>query len=548
MGCGSRHPDGRRDGALRLPDRGPRGPAELPPGRARRRPGAREAAGAGGSRRPRGDRRAPGRPFRAAAARHLERADRDRAELRQRAPGRPGARPVREAPSAELLGVRRVPHLHPRRRAARAADQGGGCRPHHLRGPLARRRPGRPRAAGGCRPAPRVNASPFERDKDDVRLPLVTRRARETGTIVAYVNIVGGQDDLVFDGDSVVVDGQGTILARAPQFREHLLVVDVEPAGANDVPLPEDVERVEVAARPDADAPAPAPAPAPDIAVPPDGREQLWNALVLGLRDYVEKNRFPSVVLGLSGGIDSSVCAALAADAIGADRVYGVSIAQPLQLRALALGRRRPRRADRPALLDPGDRRPGRPGRGAAAADRDGRRERAGAHPGHHPDGRVEHARPPRAHDGQQDGAVGRLLDDLRRLRRRLRPDQGRAEDAGLGAGALAQRVRALARRDRADPGELDREAPQCRVAPRSDRPGHPAAVRAARRDPGEVHHRAAGPRRHRRARLRPGDGRLRDPAGRRRGVEAPAGRDRPEDLRMAFGRDRRLPITYRHA
>lgn len=167
-----------------------------------------------------------------------------------------------------------------------------------------------------------INASPFERDKDEVRLPLVTRRATETSTIVAYVNIVGGQDDLVFDGDSVVVDEAGTILARAPQFREHLLLVDVEPDAADDAPDLADVRRVTI----DADAVAdPAPI-ASDVAELPDDREQIWNALVLGLRDYVEKNGFPSVVLGVSGGIDSSVCAALACDAIGADRVYGISM------------------------------------------------------------------------------------------------------------------------------------------------------------------------------------------------------------------------------
>jgi NAD+ synthase (glutamine-hydrolysing) len=166
-----------------------------------------------------------------------------------------------------------------------------------------------------------LNASPYERDKDEVRLPLVTRRAVETDTIVAYVNIVGGQDDLVFDGDSLVVDGSGTILARAPQFREHLLLVDVDPAPAGDQDVPVDVLRVEVAARGDEVS-----ALAADVAVLPDDREQLWNALVLGLRDYVEKNGFPSVVLGVSGGIDSSVCAVLAADALGADRVYGISM------------------------------------------------------------------------------------------------------------------------------------------------------------------------------------------------------------------------------
>jgi NAD+ synthase (glutamine-hydrolysing) len=166
-----------------------------------------------------------------------------------------------------------------------------------------------------------LNASPYERDKDEVRLPLVTRRAVETDTIVAYVNLVGGQDDLVFDGDSVVVDGQGTILARAPQFREHLLLVDVDPAAAGSDDVPDNVLRVEVDARGDE-----AGTLEPDIAVLPDDREQLWNALVLGLRDYVQKNGFPSVVLGVSGGIDSSVCAAIAADAIGADNVYGISM------------------------------------------------------------------------------------------------------------------------------------------------------------------------------------------------------------------------------
>ncbi len=167
-----------------------------------------------------------------------------------------------------------------------------------------------------------INASPFERDKDEVRLPLVTRRAVETDTVVAYVNLVGGQDDLVFDGDSVVVDGQGTILARAPQFAEHLLVVDVDAAEATETELPPAVRRVELAG---GGAAREHPVSA-DIAELPDDREQLWNALVTGTRDYVRKNGFRSVVLGLSGGIDSAVCAAIAADAIGAENVYGISM------------------------------------------------------------------------------------------------------------------------------------------------------------------------------------------------------------------------------
>jgi NAD+ synthase (glutamine-hydrolysing) len=109
-----------------------------------------------------------------------------------------------------------------------------------------------------------INASPFERDKDEVRLPLVTRRAMETNTTVAYVNIVGGQDDLVFDGDSVVVDGSGDILARAPQFVEHLLVVDLEVSAATDARLPDKIARVTLA-----DASGDQPALGSDIATSP---------------------------------------------------------------------------------------------------------------------------------------------------------------------------------------------------------------------------------------------------------------------------------------
>ena len=166
-----------------------------------------------------------------------------------------------------------------------------------------------------------INASPFERDKNEVRLPLVTRRAIETDTTVAYVNIVGGQDDLVFDGDSLVVDGAGTILARAPQFVEHLLVVDLEVSAATETELPGNVTHVTLADGPDHQ-----PALETDLATLPEDREQVWNALVLGLRDYVHKNGFRSVILGLSGGIDSAVCAAIAVDALGADRVWGVSM------------------------------------------------------------------------------------------------------------------------------------------------------------------------------------------------------------------------------
>jgi NAD+ synthase (glutamine-hydrolysing) len=171
------------------------------------------------------------------------------------------------------------------------------------------------------------NASPYERNKDDQRLPLVRRRAAEAGAPLAYVNWVGGQDELVFDGDSMVVDAAGQLLARAPQFVENLLVVDLDlpagqHAGTGDV-LGFDVRRTTLSDRPLA---AYEPAPPPAAAEPLSEPTEVWSALVTGLRDYAVKNGFRSVVLGLSGGIDSAVVAALAVDALGADAVYGVSM------------------------------------------------------------------------------------------------------------------------------------------------------------------------------------------------------------------------------
>jgi NAD+ synthase (glutamine-hydrolysing) len=171
------------------------------------------------------------------------------------------------------------------------------------------------------------NASPYERNKDDQRLPLVARRAAEAGAPLAYVNWIGGQDELVFDGDSMVVTRDGTLLARAPQFVEHLLTVDLDlPVAKHPTAgqvLGFDLRRVQIS-----DEPVPAyPArPNPQLAAPLSEPAEVWSALVTGLRDYVRKNGFTSVVLGLSGGIDSAVCAALAVDALGADSVHGVSM------------------------------------------------------------------------------------------------------------------------------------------------------------------------------------------------------------------------------
>jgi NAD+ synthase (glutamine-hydrolysing) len=145
-----------------------------------------------------------------------------------------------------------------------------------------------------------LNGSPFERSKTDTRLELVSELASKQSTAVAYVNLVGGQDDLVFDGNSFLIDAGGKEIARAKQFDTDLLVVEIE--SKNSIkPVTESTSTQT------------------DLA-------QVWNALVLGVRDYVQKNGFKSVVLGLSGGIDSAVCASIAVDAIGAKNVFGVSL------------------------------------------------------------------------------------------------------------------------------------------------------------------------------------------------------------------------------
>jgi len=160
------------------------------------------------------------------------------------------------------------------------------------------------------------NGSPYERNKDDVRLALVQKRAKEIGAPLAYVNMTGGQDDLVFDGDTIVVDASGAVISRAAQFQDQLLVVDIDAATQTAQP---DVVISESGAES-------AGALAPTVAARMSDNEEIWNALVMGLRDYVAKNKFKSVVIGLSGGIDSALVAAIAVDALGAKCVNGVAM------------------------------------------------------------------------------------------------------------------------------------------------------------------------------------------------------------------------------
>ena len=185
-------------------------------------------------------------------------------------------------------------------------------------------------AAGGAELSVNINGSPYHWEKDTGRERMVATRAQDAHTAIVYVNQVGGQDELVFDGGSFVVDAEGQLLARAPQFVDDLTIVDVpippiyrkrllDPRGRRtEAELPV----VHVSATPRTrdeinDTP---------IAEPLDPHRELYDALVLGTRDYLRKNGFSDVVIGLSGGIDSTLVACIAADALGPEHVHGVSM------------------------------------------------------------------------------------------------------------------------------------------------------------------------------------------------------------------------------
>ena len=178
------------------------------------------------------------------------------------------------------------------------------------------------------------NASPYERGKDDTRLELVQRRAAEAGATLAYVNMVGGQDELVFDGDSIISGAAGELLARGPQFEQELVVADLELEPAVSSPCPSDtpvdardgsmitIRRLELPAKAGASRPD---RPEPRTTWPRlSDPAEVYAALVLGVHDYVRKNGFGSVILALSGGIDSALTATIAADAVGPDKVHVV--------------------------------------------------------------------------------------------------------------------------------------------------------------------------------------------------------------------------------
>jgi NAD+ synthase (glutamine-hydrolysing) len=160
------------------------------------------------------------------------------------------------------------------------------------------------------------NGSPYERAKDDIRLELLKERADQVGAAIIYANMVGGQDDLVFDGDSIILSAAGKVIARAPQFKEDLLITDLETEVGTGKP---DLIISENAKAPSGELPKLSTFDLSDEA-------EIWAALTLGLADYVKKNNLKSVVIGLSGGIDSALVATLAVDALGKEAVFGVSM------------------------------------------------------------------------------------------------------------------------------------------------------------------------------------------------------------------------------
>lgn len=170
-----------------------------------------------------------------------------------------------------------------------------------------------------------INASPYHIGKQAEREEMIARRARDSKAWVAYVNCVGGQDELVFDGGSFICDSGGDVAARAMQFEEDLLVIDIDLPVAGDrmrKPKPEkDVEVIDVSSEP---ASVERPSIESKMVEPLERMSEIYKALVTGTHDYVIKNGFQKVIIGLSGGIDSSLTACVAADAVGPENVLGL--------------------------------------------------------------------------------------------------------------------------------------------------------------------------------------------------------------------------------
>src|SRR5437867_2821030 len=192
-------------------------------------------------------------------------------------------------------------------------------------------------AAAGAEIIVNINASPFHLGKSRVREQMLATRARENGVVLTYTNAVGGQDELVFDGNSVILDHQGEVIARGKAFEEDLIVADLNMeavararrTGRKKL-LPRRVaSAVEVCAAPLPSVQKTRVRVVPDVAAVLDPLEEVYRALTMGVRDYVRKNGFTRAVIGLSGGMDSALTAVLAVDALGAENVWGLFMPSP---------------------------------------------------------------------------------------------------------------------------------------------------------------------------------------------------------------------------
>ena len=231
--------------------------------------------------------------------------------------------------------------FNPGRRLPLITVNGDGRRREHLRRHLACRRADETQANAGAEVIVNINASPFHVGKSRSREEMLATRARDNRVIVTYTNTVGGQDELVFDGNSVVMDHTGEVIARAKGFEEDLLVVDLNVEAVARARAAEGrktgcerkggataIDRLRLKGKP----PAKRTRLVPSMELLADPLDEVYRALTLGVRDYVTKNGFKQVVIGLSGGIDSALTAVMAVDALGAEMCWASSCRRPIPL------------------------------------------------------------------------------------------------------------------------------------------------------------------------------------------------------------------------
>ena len=359
-----------------------------------------------------------------------------------------------------------------------------------------------------------MNGSPYEEGKTDTRLDLAVRRAAEVNAPMIYLNQVGGQDDLVFDGGSFVVDTDGTLLECSPMFMEDLSFFDLDTSA----------EHQKVGT----------------IAAKPDPDEEVYTACVLGLKDYMAKNHFKGVCLGLSGGIDSALVAAMAADAVGGENVYGISMPsmyssdgskddaadlarnigahydiQPIEPLFVSFQNRLELEASPPRTCR----------RASAASSSWPTRTPKDCWP-------WPLATSPNWHAAIPQSTAMRSA-AMRRSRTCSRPACGRFPAGATSCRRRHGHRRSACRRQRAgerghsaagwcdDPRQLDREGAVRRIAPRAEGFRFAAGIRAARSSIGDVHRACSWPRRPAGRRLRRGDRRHGHAIGRPRRMEA---------------------------